>query len=79
MIETTERFVEHIVCARYDNLGAGDVAQAKTFLLDTLGVGIAGSSGAAVDALLRTVRSWGTGDEATVWVTGERLSARPPP
>jgi 2-methylcitrate dehydratase PrpD len=76
MIETTERFVEHIVGARYEGLGPRDVDKAKTFLLDTLGVGIAGSSGAAVDALLRTVRGWGSGDEATVWVTGDRLSAQ---
>lgn len=50
-------------------------AKVKTFLLDTLGVGIAGSSGAGVEELVALARSWGPGDEATVWLGGERLSA----
>ena len=73
MIDTTDRLVAHVAGADYSQLGQHDIEKAKVFLLDTLGVGIAGSSGAAVSELLRTVRSWGEGDEATVWVTGERL------
>ena len=76
MIETTDRFADHIVGAQFEDLGAQDLAKAKTFLLDTLGVGIAGSSGAAVPELLATVQSWGQGDDATVWVTGERISVQ---
>ena len=75
-VETTDRLVAHVLGASLGDLGAGDIAKAKTFLLDTLGVGIAGSSGAAVAELLATVRGWGAGDEATVWVTGERVSAQ---
>ena len=75
-LETTDRLVSHIVDARLDDLTAHDIEKAKIFLLDTLGVGIAGSSGAAVAELLKTVQGWGAGDEATVWVTGERVSAQ---
>jgi len=76
MIETTDRFVNRIAEASYGDLGATDIEKAKIFLLDTLGVGIAGSSGASVPELLNTVRNWGHGDEATVWVTGERVSTQ---
>ena len=75
MIETTNRLVDHIAGARFEDLNAGDVEKAKIFLLDTLGTGIAGSTGEQVSSLIDTVRLWGQGDEATVWVTGERLSA----
>ncbi|WP_419908236.1 MmgE/PrpD family protein [Hoeflea sp.] len=76
MIETTNRLVDHIAGARFADLGPGDVEKAKTFLLDTLGAGIAGSRGEHVSELIDTVRTWGQGDEAAVWVTGERLNAQ---
>ncbi len=76
MTESTGRFVEHIASSKFADLGAADLAKIKTFLLDTLGVGIAGSSGALVEELVASVRSWGSGDEATVWVRGERMPAQ---
>ncbi len=76
MIESMDRFADHIHDARFEDLGANDLAKAKIFLLDSLGVGIAGSGGAAVAQLLATARTWGQGEEATVWVTGERVSAQ---
>ncbi len=76
MIGTTDRLVAHIAGVRLSDLGQHDIEKAKIFLLDTLGVGIAGSCGAAVPELLATVRGWGEGNEATVWVTGERLPAQ---
>ena len=76
MMDTMDRLVAHIAGARYSDLGRHDIEKAKVFLLDTMGVGIAGSSGAGVAELLGTVRDWGQGDEATVWVSGERLPAQ---
>ncbi len=67
--------VDHVLGARYEDLSDHDLHRARTYLLDTLGVAIAGSRGAAIDALIDTARGWGDGDEATVWVTGERLPA----
>ncbi len=68
-----ERIAHHVVTA--GALPDGAVRAVKTFLLDTIGVGIAGSSGAGVQALIDVARGWGPGDEATVWLTGERMSA----
>lgn len=68
-----ERIAQHVVTA--GPLPDGAVRAVKTFLLDTIGVGIAGSSGAGVQALIDVARGWGPGDEATVWLTGERMSA----
>lgn len=70
-----DRVVDHIAATDFDTLPGAVVDKAKTFLLDSIGVGIAGTSGAGVDALKRTVAQWGAGDEATVWLTGERLPA----
>ena len=67
--------VAHVAGAGYGDMPARVVEKAKTFLLDTLGVGIAGSSGAGVEALIGTVSGWGQGDAARVWLTGERLPA----
>lgn len=71
-----DRIAAHITGAQYSDLGAADLAKARIFLLDTFGVGIAGSCGASVPALVQTVSGWGAGEEATVWVTGERLPAQ---
>ena len=71
-----DRFADHVAGSTFEALSAEEIDKAKIFLLDTIGVGIAGSSGASIDALLKVVSSWGAGDEATVWVTGERLPAQ---
>ncbi len=54
---------------------AGVVAAAKTWVLDSLGVGIAGSSAAGMDVLRTVAAGWGSGDEATIWGTGLRMPA----
>jgi hypothetical protein len=41
-------FAAHAAQTRYENLPPAALRAAKTFLLDTLGVGLAGSSGANV-------------------------------
>jgi 2-methylcitrate dehydratase PrpD len=66
---------ECVARTRFEDLPPLAVARAKVFILDTLGVGIAGSTGPKVEALTRVARSWGAGDEATVWASGARLPA----
>lgn len=68
-------FAEHAARTRYEDLPPLAVAKAKTFLLDTLGVGLAGRAGANLDAVSRLAAAWGAGDEATSWRDGARLSA----
>lgn len=54
-----DRFAGHVLGTTYQDLSADAVAQAKTFILDTIGVGIAGSTAVGADALLRTaIYSW---------------------
>ncbi len=75
MIAHSDRIADHVANTRFENLPANAVAKVKTFLLDTLGVGIAGSSGAKVADLATLAASWGAEPEATVWLTGQRMSA----
>jgi 2-methylcitrate dehydratase PrpD len=69
------RIAAHVTGTRYEDLPPSAAAKVRTFLLDTLGVGIAGTSGAQVTDLIALARSWGDAPEATVWLTGERMSA----
>ena len=75
-VDAVGDLARHAAQVRFEDLPAPVVEKAKTFLLDTIGVGIAGSSGANVDTLKRVAASWGAGDEATVWLTGERMTAQ---
>lgn len=71
-----DRVVDHVINTRFEDLPEAAVAKTKTFLLDTFGVGIAGSAGAGIPELKQVAAGWGEGDEATVWLTGERLPAQ---
>jgi aconitate decarboxylase len=68
-------FAEHAAHTRFETLPPIAVAKARTFLLDTLGVGLAGRAGANLDAVSRLAAAWGAGDEATSWRDGARLTA----
>lgn len=68
-------FARHVVSTRFADLPAGAVGKAKTFLLDTLGVALAGTAGANVAALSDVASGWGAGAEATVWGSGLKLPA----
>ncbi len=74
-LDAVGALADHVARVTYDDLPAAAVEKAKTFLLDSIGVGIAGSSGASVPLLKETVATWGAGEEATVLVTGERMPA----
>lgn len=69
------RFAEHVVQTRYDDIPAEAITAAKTFLLDTLGVGVAGSSGPFAEELIETQTLSAAGNQARVWGHGARLSA----
>ena len=68
-------FTSHIARARFEDLHAEAVAKAKTFLLDSIGVGLAGTSDGNAARVLAAASQWGTGTEATVWGRGVRLPA----
>ena len=53
MKDAIEAFADHVTGTRYEDMSAQAVRAAKTFILDTFGVGIAGSTGPHVTTLLR--------------------------
>ena len=69
------RFAEHVAGTDYDDLPEAAAAAVRTFLLDTLGVGVAGSAGPWTRQLIETQRLSSPGDQARVWSHGARLSA----
>jgi 2-methylcitrate dehydratase PrpD len=71
-----DRVASHIANTRYPDLPALAVERTKTFLLDSLGVGIAGTSGSGIDTLKLVASGWGKGEDARVWLTGERMPAQ---
>ena len=50
-------------------------AACRTYLLDSLGVAVAGTSAPWADDLASMQAQWGAGDDATNWVFGKRLPA----
>jgi len=75
-LDSSTRIARHVANTHFADLPPLAVDKMKTFLLDTIGVGIAGSSGAQIAELKQTVRSWGDAPEATVWLSGEQMSAQ---
>jgi aconitate decarboxylase len=71
----SERFARHVLGTRYEDLPEDAVLQAKTFILDTIGVGIAGSSAAWADELAQVSGGWGEGANACVWGRSQRVPA----
>jgi 2-methylcitrate dehydratase PrpD len=68
------RFAAHALDMRFADLPATAVERAKVYVLDSLGVGIAGSSVEGGDGLLKVASSWGA-PAVPVWGRAERLSA----
>ncbi len=67
------RFAAHALDTRFADLPSGAVQKAKLFILDSLGVGIAGSSADGAEGLLQVAAGWGD-PAAPVWGRAARLS-----
>ena len=74
-MDAIRRFADHVANHQFSDIPPEAIAAAKVFLLDTLGVGVAGSSGPFVPELIDSQHLSAGGDQARVWVSGERLSA----
>ena len=66
----------HVARTKFEDLPAEAVTAVKTFLLDTFGVGIAGSSGTGVTKLIEVANGWGSDPEASVLGSDERMCAQ---
>lgn len=73
-----EALARHALSVEHAGLPAEAVAAAKTFILDTFGVGVAGAKARHADEVLRAARGWGgpgARDAAHTWASGARLPA----
>jgi 2-methylcitrate dehydratase PrpD len=78
MTNPAETFARHALGATLEAMPPAAIHAAKTFILDTLGVGIAGAKAAHADDVLRAARGWGgagISEAAHVWGSGARLPA----
>jgi len=73
------RFAEHALGTRFGDLPPAAIERTKVFVLDSLGVGIAGSSVEGAQELLQVADGWGataaSSPAVPVWGRGHRLSA----
>lgn len=67
--------IDHAVGIPDSALSAEAMAAAKTFILDSFGVAVAGSSDPWSQRLPETAAAWGAGSEVGVWGRKERLPA----
>jgi len=74
-MDAISTFAEHVVATRFADIPADAVRAAKVFILDTFGVGLAGSAGPMALELGALSANWGEGKEARVWGSGFRLPA----
>lgn len=76
MADAIERFTDHVVGTRFEDIPERAIAAAKVFILDSLGVGLAGTRAPYVREWLSAYQGAVPGVGARVWGTGEAL---PPP
>ena len=62
-----EAFVRHGLETKFEDLSPKAIAATKTYLLDTLGVGIAGASIPLTDVVRSSAQNWGGDGRAHVW------------
>jgi 2-methylcitrate dehydratase PrpD len=71
----TEQLVNHVLGARWDAFPDSARAATRTFILDSIGVGISGSRVATATMVKTAARGWGEGSDARIWNTGEAVPA----
>jgi 2-methylcitrate dehydratase PrpD len=74
-MNATERFARHATDTEFTALSDDAVLQAKTFILDTIGVGIAGSTAGGARELITAAARWGIGGDAALWGRRARVPA----
>ncbi|OUU55554.1 MAG: hypothetical protein CBC12_00330 [Candidatus Puniceispirillum sp. TMED52] len=73
-VEIAELFSQHIEKSSFEDLDSETINKIKFFLLDTIGVGIAGSTGANLQELKKVASNWSSGNSCTVLGTWESYS-----
>ncbi|MEQ8818376.1 MAG: MmgE/PrpD family protein [Thalassobaculum sp.] len=73
MTDAIERFADHVVSTRFEDIPADALTAAKTFILDSLGVGLAGTRAPWVREWIAVSQAPAGDRAARVWGTGEAL------
>ncbi len=74
-MDAVEDLCRHVAETTLADMPAAARQATKTFLLDNLGVAAVGSAAPFVEELVRTQAMWGGGDDARLWVHGNRVPA----
>jgi 2-methylcitrate dehydratase PrpD len=74
-MDAIQRFTENVVHTTYEMLPASALVATKTFILDTLGVCVAGSTAPGANALVNLLRGWGGTPESSLYTYGGKLPA----
>ena len=61
-----ELFAAHVTSVRLEDIPHAAIERAKVFILDSLGVGIAGATATGRDEILAAARRWGAGEETSL-------------
>lgn len=69
------KLARHVAGVRFEQLSSKAIESAKIFLLDSIGVGVAGGSTPEIAPLLDAVSQWGQGANVTLWGRKNRLNA----
>lgn len=70
-----QQLAEHVIHTRFEDLPAHTVERIKTYIADTLSVGMAGTATPEAQVLLKTLKASDAGGCVAVWGTGTCLSA----
>ncbi len=74
-VSLSERFAAHVAGLKWEDLPPYAIERAKVFILDTLGVGVAGSSAFGAQELHQAAAGWGDGAQSVVWGRRGRMTA----
>jgi 2-methylcitrate dehydratase PrpD len=74
-MDFADKYAEMATSARFEDLPAHAVEMTKRFLLDAVGVSVAGRGEVEARSAVQLVRSWGGIPESSLFSSGERLPA----
>jgi 2-methylcitrate dehydratase PrpD len=66
---------KYIADTKFDDIPSEALIIAKRFILDSLGVAIAGSTAPGIREIMKLIESWGGRPESTIFVSGKKVPA----
>ena len=78
-MDAIEDFIDHVTDTGVNQVPETAIRAAKTFILDSLGVGLSGGNGPWVREMVQLSQQWGQGEDARVWGHGSACRPQGPP